>query len=126
MNIQICNNQVAVKGMKHGTARTTQSAGGCQGSKFSNKSECLGAIPGVSGKLGSVEVGVSREDSDGRDTLTSEEWGDTQVSGKVIDQLADEVDREIEYHKTQIGQLENRSSKLRQLSSELKEVNNSD
>ncbi len=91
-----------------------------------NKPEILGQIEATSGRSGFNKVAVSGENSRRRNTPSPEQRQNSSVDGKVIDQLADEVEKEISYHKSQVSNLEGRLKELRKLSGELEEINNSD
>ncbi|MGB6298340.1 MAG: hypothetical protein WBF90_19430, partial [Rivularia sp. (in: cyanobacteria)] len=98
----------------------------CEGSESGGKSKCVGTVPATSGKSGSVEVGTSRKNSNRGNTSSPEEWRNTPFNGKVIDQLANEVEKQLEYYHAQTKQLEERLKELRELSGELEKINNSD
>ncbi len=86
----------------------------------------LGEVQIVGGKYGADKVSISGKDCRRGNPVASKQQGVDPSDGGVLDQLANEVEKEIEYHDTQLSQLRIRLKELRQLSDELKEANNSE
>lgn len=95
-------------------------------SNFENHASILGEIENSGREHGFNKITLGREDCRGRNTATSKESGTSSVNGKVIDQLADEVKKQLEYHHAQTKQLEDKLKELQKLSGQLEEIKNSE
>ena len=107
----------------------------CRSSKFRTCSQVsdtksyptvLGEAKNSCRKLGADEVAIGGENCRRGNTATSKQCESTSIDGKVIDQLASEVEKEISYHESQVHDLKSRLKELRKLSGELEKTNNSD
>lgn len=115
-----------VTGMMNGSTWSSKAERRSKRGKLGCETEGVGDVSGASRELGVVEVGVSRENSERGDTVTSKKWGNNANDGKVIDQLANEVEAEINYYKSHVSKLESRLKELRELSGELNKISNSE
>ncbi len=108
--------------MKNGTTRSSQNKGECKRSELSSKTEGVGNVSTLSGKSRANPLGIGRENSHRGDSSQSGKCQDTSINGKVINQLVDQLQRELAYHRDQVSHIENRLEELQQLSGELKEI----
>lgn len=112
--------------VKNGKSRSPEFGSVVQDRESEGSPGCVGTTTRVSREHENNKVVIGGKDSDWRNTPASRERGDNANDGKVIDQLADEVEKEISYYKSHVSKLESRLKELRELSGELNKIRNSD
>ncbi len=109
-------------GFDYGKSRSSKIGQIVQDSEFECQSRGLGEAPRNGRRARNDSFFVGRENSAQRNTVASTERGDNRVDGKIIDQLAIEIEEEIFYYKSRASRLEGRLNELRKLSGQLKEI----
>lgn len=112
--------------VRNGKSRSSEFGTVVKDCQLESSPGCVGTVTRVGREYENNKVAVGGKDSDWRDTTSSTERGDNASDGKVIDQLADEVEKEINYYKSHVSKLESRLKELRELSGELNKIRNSD
>lgn len=82
----------------------------------------MGEIEGSSRKSGLDKVSTGREDCREGNTAARKKRGGATLDGGVLEQLIEELKRELTYHQNQVTRIESRLEELLQLSDELNNI----
>lgn len=107
----------------NGKDRSSQPSEKSQNSQFEIRDGSLGTLSRSSSEYGLNQITVGREDSDEPDIVVIGQWSNDGISGKIIDQLIQENERQLAYHEEQADLLRSRIKQLREIPQSFKDIN---
>jgi hypothetical protein len=107
----------------NGKNRSSQPSEKSQNSQFEARDGSLGTLSRGSSEYGINQITVGGEDSDEPDIVVIGQWSNNGISGKIIDQLIQENERQLAYHEEQAELIRSRVKQLREIPQSFQDIN---